>query len=167
MEKEWEENFSAYQQAYPELAERLQRALKRELPPGWDDDIPTFTSSDGPMATRVASGKVLNSFAPKRPWLLGGSADLAPSTKTLIDDARYFSKEHYEKRNIEALAHYDPANLDREMLDELVLLSEAERALREVGLKGDIQASAPTTEGVIATLDGMAIAGQRVAVRVV
>ena len=100
MEKEWEENFSAYQQAYPELAERLQRALKRELPPGWDDDIPTFTSSDGPMATRVASGKVLNSFAPKLPWLLGGSADLAPSTKTLIDDATYFSKEHYEKRNI-------------------------------------------------------------------
>jgi len=100
MEKEWKENFSTYQQAYPELAERLQRALKRDLPPGWDDDIPTFTSSDGPMATRVASGKVLNSFAPKLPWLLGGSADLAPSTKTLIDDAAYFSKEHYERRNI-------------------------------------------------------------------
>jgi len=100
MEKEWKENFSAYQQAYPELAERLQMALKRDLPPGWDDDIPKFTSSDGPMATRVASGKVLNSFAPKLPWLLGGSADLAPSTKTLIDDSTYFSKEHYEKRNI-------------------------------------------------------------------
>ncbi|MGD8530600.1 MAG: transketolase [Syntrophobacterales bacterium] len=100
LEKEWQESFSAYHQAYPELAERLQMALKRSLPPGWDDDIPKFTTSDGPMATRVASGKVLNSFAPKLPWLLGGSADLAPSTKTLIDDATYFSKEHYEKRNI-------------------------------------------------------------------
>ena len=60
LEKEWQESFSAYQQAYPELAERLQMALKRSLPPGWDDDIPKFTTSDGPMATRVASGKVLN-----------------------------------------------------------------------------------------------------------
>jgi transketolase len=100
MEKEWQENFSAYQQAYPELAESLQQALKRDLPPGWDDDIPEFTSGEGPMATRVASGKVLNSFAAKIPWLLGGSADLAPSTKTLIDDSTYFSKEHYQKRNI-------------------------------------------------------------------
>jgi len=100
LEKEWHDSFSAYQQAYPELAERLQMALKRDLPPGWDDDIPKFSSSDGPMATRVASGKVLNSFAPKLPWLLGGSADLAPSTKTLIDDSTYFSKEHYERRNI-------------------------------------------------------------------
>jgi len=100
MEKEWKEDFSTYQQAYPELAERLQRALKRDLPPGWDDDIPNFTVDQGPMATRVASGKVLTSFADKVPWLMGGSADLAPSTKTLIDDSTYFSKEHHEKRNI-------------------------------------------------------------------
>ena len=100
LEKEWKESFSAYQQAHPELAIRLQMALKGDLPPQWDEDIPKFTSSDGPMATRVASGKVLNGFAPKLPWLMGGSADLAPSTKTLIDDSTYFSKEHCEKRNI-------------------------------------------------------------------
>ena len=100
LEKEWKESFSAYQQAHPELAIRLQMALKGDLPPQWDEGIPKFSSNDGPMATRVASGKVLNSFAPKLPWLMGGSADLAPSTKTLIDDSTYFSKEHCEKRNI-------------------------------------------------------------------
>lgn len=100
LELEWNEKFAAFQKTYPELAARFQAALKEELPSGWDDHIPNFTSSDGPMATRVASGKVLNSFAPRLPWLLGGSADLAPSTKTLIDDSTYFSQDHYEKRNI-------------------------------------------------------------------
>jgi transketolase len=100
LEAEWGNRLAAFQKAYPELDETFQAAVNNDLPSGWDDDIPNFTSDDGPMATRVASGKVLNSFADKIPWLLGGSADLAPSTKTLIDDSTYLSKENYVKRNI-------------------------------------------------------------------
>ena len=100
LEAEWREKFASYHKDYPELAERLQMALSGDLPSGWDTEIPTFEVDDGPMATRVASGKVLNSFADRVPWLLGGSADLAPSTKTLIGDSSYFSKENYDKRNI-------------------------------------------------------------------
>ena len=100
LEAEWSERFSAFKVAYPELAGEFQQALNSTLPSGWDDNIPNFTSDDGPMATRVASGKVLTSFSDKIPWLLGGSADLAPSTKTLIGDSTYFSKENYLKRNI-------------------------------------------------------------------
>ena len=100
LEAEWSERFSAFKEAYPELAGEFQQALSSTLPSGWDDNIPNFTSDDGPMATRVASGKVLTSFSDKIPWLLGGSADLAPSTKTLIGDSTYFSKENYLKRNI-------------------------------------------------------------------
>jgi transketolase len=100
LEAEWSDRLTAFQKAYPELAETFQAAMKNDLPADWDDDIPNFSSDDGPMATRVASGKVLNSFADKIPWLLGGSADLAPSTKTLIGDSTYLSKENYVKRNI-------------------------------------------------------------------
>lgn len=100
LEEAWNEKFAVYQEAYPDLAAQLQTSLDGGLPSGWDDDIPNFTPDDGPMATRVASGKVLNSFADKVPWLLGGSADLAPSTKTLIGDSTYFVKGNYEKRNI-------------------------------------------------------------------
>lgn len=100
LEAEWNQNFSAYKDAYPQLADQFLAALDENLPAGWDDDIANFTVNEGPMATRVASGKVLTSFADKIPWLMGGSADLAPSTKTLIGDSTYFSKEKYEKRNI-------------------------------------------------------------------
>jgi transketolase len=100
LETAWNEKFSAYQKAYPEVAEEFLIAFSGDLPSGWDREIPSFTSNDGPMATRVASGKVLNSFADKVPWLLGGSADLAPSTKTLIGDSTYFAKGNYERRNI-------------------------------------------------------------------
>ena len=100
LEAEWNDRLAAFQKASPELAATFQAAMKNDLPIGWDDDIPNFTSDDGPMATRVASGKVLNSFADKIPWLVGGSADLAPSTKTLIGDSTYLSKENYVKRNI-------------------------------------------------------------------
>ena len=100
LEEEWNKKFSDYEKTYPDLAAQLQASLSGSPPSGWDDEIPNFAPDEGPMATRVASGKVLNSFAPKLPWLLGGSADLAPSTKTLIDDSTYMSKEHYEKRNI-------------------------------------------------------------------
>ncbi len=99
-EEEWKEKFSVYRKLYPDLAAQLQAAMEGSLPSGWDDSIPNFTPGEGPMATRVASGKVLNRIADKIPWLMGGSADLAPSTKTLIGDSTYFAKGNYERRNI-------------------------------------------------------------------
>jgi transketolase len=99
-EEEWKDKFSVYRKLYPDLAAQFQAALEGGLPSGWDDGIPNFTPGEGPMATRVASGKVLNTIAVKIPWLFGGSADLAPSTKTLIGDSSYFAKGNYERRNI-------------------------------------------------------------------
>ena len=81
----WQQRLAAYEKAYPDLAARLKAQIHGELPAGWDDGLPTFLPTDPPLATRVASGKVLNALAKKIPNLLGGSADLAPSTKTLID----------------------------------------------------------------------------------
>ena len=100
LEQEWRQKFEAYQKAYPQPAGRFEAALHGELPVGWDGEIPQFSPADGSMATRAASGKVLNSFAPKVPWLVGGSADLSPSTKTLIDHSDYFAKGGYAHRNI-------------------------------------------------------------------
>jgi len=80
--QEWEKNFAAYQRAYPDLAADLDRALIGELPDGWDANLPTF-SGGKPIATRAASGAVLDAIAPRFPALLGGSADLTPSNNTL------------------------------------------------------------------------------------
>lgn len=99
-EKEWNEKFSAYQKEYPELAEKFEASLKNELLEGWDKDLPEFAPTDGPIATRSASGKVINTFADALPWVIGGSADLAPSTNTLIRNSGYFAKGKYENRNI-------------------------------------------------------------------
>jgi len=71
-----------------------------ELPDNWDKDIPEFKPADGPVATRKASAKVLNAFAGKAPGLFGGSGDLAPSTKTLMENSDYFLKGRYDNRNI-------------------------------------------------------------------
>ncbi len=73
--------------------------LNRELPEGWDKDIPTFPADAKGMATRESNSKVLNAVAKNVPWLLGGAADLYPSTKTLIDGATDFEKGNYEGRN--------------------------------------------------------------------
>ena len=100
LEKQWNEKFAAYKEAYPELAEQFEAALRGELPVGWDGDIPQFNPADKPIATRAASGKVLNGFAQRVPWLVGGSADLAPSTKTLISKSGYLAKGDYGHRNI-------------------------------------------------------------------
>ena len=75
---------AAYARAFPDLAEELRRSLSGELPPGWDADIPIFPASAAGMATRVASGKVMNAIAPRLPALTGGSADLDPSTRTAL-----------------------------------------------------------------------------------
>jgi transketolase len=81
---EWLSKFEDYKQAHPELADQLVRMQKRELPDGWDRDIPAFPADAKGLAGRDASAKVLNAIAKNVPWLIGGSADLAPSTKTRL-----------------------------------------------------------------------------------
>jgi transketolase len=78
----WEKLFAAYRQQYPDLADQIDRMQHHDLPEGWDSALPTFPADAKGMATRDSSGKVLNAIAEKVPWLLGGAADLAPSTKT-------------------------------------------------------------------------------------
>ncbi len=84
VEKQWERRFSAYSQAYPELAQELNQMMQGELPEGWDAGIPVFPPDTKGMATRVASGKVMNAIASKLPTFSGGSADLDPSTHTAL-----------------------------------------------------------------------------------
>jgi transketolase len=98
-EAQWQAVLAAYRRAFPELAAEWDRYVNGELPEGWKDKLPTFSSADKPLATRQASGKVLNAIALLLPTLLGGSADLAPSTNTLIKDAGDFSKGNYGARN--------------------------------------------------------------------
>jgi len=100
VQSNWEKKFEAYKTAYPDLAEQWTQAIKGDLPPQWDLDLPEFRPADGPMATRAASGKVLNAIAKKIPLLLGGSADLAPSNKTVIESSSDFQKDSYNGRNI-------------------------------------------------------------------
>ena len=100
LESAWQEKFDSYRQAYPELAAQLEAAMRGMPPENWDAGIPEFLPQDGPMATRSASGKVLNGIAGRIPWLMGGSGDLAPSTDTLIRDSGDFEKNSYHHRNI-------------------------------------------------------------------
>jgi transketolase len=83
-ETAWNERFSAYEQAIPVEAAELKQALAGELPEGWDSDFPTWKPGDKPIATRKASGEVMNSFFHKLPTFIGGSADLNPSTNTVL-----------------------------------------------------------------------------------
>ncbi|MBC8249941.1 MAG: transketolase [Anaerolineales bacterium] len=99
-EMEWQARFQAYAAEYPDLAEEWRMAMAGELPEGWDADLPTFGPEDGPLATRVASGKVLNAIAPHLPTLMGGSADLAPSCKTYLDGYGDFSADNPGGRNL-------------------------------------------------------------------
>ena len=85
--KAWRELFAAYRDKFPDLAKQLDAMQKRGPPDGWDADISTFPADAKGMATRESSGKVLNAIAPHYPWLIGGAADLAPSTKTNLKDA--------------------------------------------------------------------------------
>ena len=86
----WERAVESYTAAFPELGEQLQRTLRGEMPEQWDSSLPVFNPSDGPVATRVASGVVLNASAERLPELLGGSADLNPSTNTALKGAGDF-----------------------------------------------------------------------------
>ena len=81
----WKARMKAYADAFPDLHDELQRSINGELASDWDADIPTFPADAKGMATREASGKVMNAFASKVPALTGGSADLNPSTKTALD----------------------------------------------------------------------------------
>ena len=99
-EGSWSTKMDAYAEAYPELAAELRRRLDGELQPDWDAELPTFPTDSKGMATRSASGKFINAVAPKVPELIGGSADLAPSTKTLIDNEKDFSSANRDGRNL-------------------------------------------------------------------
>ena len=98
----WMVKFDPYRQRYPELADQCYQMVRRELPQGWDNGLPTFAADHKGIATRDASGQVLNVLAKKIPWLLGGSADLGPSCKTRLtfDGAGDFSAENPGGRNL-------------------------------------------------------------------
>jgi len=97
---QWQERFEAYRSEYPELAAEFERRMRGELPEGWDADIPVFDAEDGAIATREAGGKLMNAIAARVPELMGGSADLAPSTKTLLTDHASFSASDRAGRNL-------------------------------------------------------------------
>ena len=84
---DWMKTFAGYQKAYPEATREIEMLLAGELPADWAAEVPTFPADDKGIATREASGKVLNPIAKRIPWLIGGAADLSPSTKTTFDDA--------------------------------------------------------------------------------
>jgi transketolase len=81
----WNDRMTAYEGAFPDAAQELRRSVRGDLPPGWDADIPLFPADAKGIATRVASGKVMNAIAPRLPALTGGSADLDPSTHTVLE----------------------------------------------------------------------------------
>jgi len=99
-EKEWAGLLDDYGKAHLELGAEFERILSGKLPDDWDAELPVFTTDEKGMATRVSSGKVINAIAEKLPDLIGGSADLHPSTKTFIDSAPAFQAERPEGRSI-------------------------------------------------------------------
>lgn len=100
LEASWRERFEAYRAAYPDLAAELERRLAGDLPAGWADDLPQFPADPKGLATRASSGKVLNTIAAGLPELIGGSADLAPSTNTWLAGTPAFSSDDRTGRNI-------------------------------------------------------------------
>ena len=98
-EDEWKKIYDSYKAANPALAKELERRLRGDLPDGWEEAIPVFTAKDGNVASRAASGIVINAIGMKIPELMGGSADLASSTNTIIKGEPSFSAENYAGRN--------------------------------------------------------------------
>ena len=98
---QWNALFSQYSKRYPDLAAQFERMQRRQPAEGWDKDLPTFAPDAKGIATRDSSGKVLNAIAKNDPWLMGGSADLYPSTKTRLtfDGAGDFEANQYNARN--------------------------------------------------------------------
>jgi len=99
LETKWEELFAEYKTKFPELAAEYELAASGKLPDGWKDKLPVFEPSGKKMATRQASGKVLNAIAASLPNLIGGAADLAPSTDTNLKEFDAFSSEKRDGRN--------------------------------------------------------------------
>lgn len=95
----WQDSFEAYEKEFPEQAAQLNAIWSDELPAGWDKGLEAFPADAKGMATRASSGKVLNMLAPNMPWLLGGSADLAGSTLTLLAGEDDMLPESYNGRN--------------------------------------------------------------------
>lgn len=98
-EKEWQELFERYKQAYPDLARQLEQAMAGQLPEGWSNHMPTFEIGSS-LATRAASGATINALAKNVPMFLGGSADLASSNNTMIKEEKNFAADDYSGRNI-------------------------------------------------------------------
>jgi transketolase len=98
----WMKKFADYSREFPALGDHLYKMQKRQLPDGWDADIPSFPTDPKGMAGRDASGKVENALAKRIPWIIGGAADLAPSTKTRLtfDGAGDFEAASYNGRNL-------------------------------------------------------------------
>jgi len=101
LSSEWKELFGKYGQQFPELADNISRMQRRDLPDGWDKNLPTFPPDPKGIATRESSVKVLNVVAENIPWLVGGSADLATSNKTTLkfEGAGDFQAGNYAGRN--------------------------------------------------------------------
>ena len=101
LRERWERAFAEYTVMHPQLGGQLKTMLARNLPEDWDAHISEFEADPKGLATRVSSGKVLNGLAEGIPWLVGGSADLAPSTMTVLndEDAGHFDVDHYAGRN--------------------------------------------------------------------
>jgi len=96
---DWQKTYDAWKTAHAGLEKELQRRMRGELPEGWEENIPQFTAKDGNIASRAASGIVINAIARKIPELMGGSADLASSTNTIIKGEPSFAPESYAGRN--------------------------------------------------------------------
>jgi transketolase len=96
---EWQQRFDAYKAAFPAEAAEFERRWRRELPEDWAGAVPSFTAENGAVASRAASGTVLNALAARIPELIGGSADLAPSNNTLLKGDGTFEPGNYAGRN--------------------------------------------------------------------
>jgi transketolase len=100
LQADWQRSLDAYARAFPAEGGQLRMALAGELPHGWDADLPTFSPSDGELATRQASGKALEAIKAKVPWVIGGSADLASSNEMPTKGEVSFQPGEYANRNI-------------------------------------------------------------------
>src|SRR5690625_1794361 len=99
-ESKWNQLFETYKEKHPELAEELALAIKGELPLDWEKDLPVYEAGKDTIATRASSGEILNAIAKSVPNFFGGSADLAGSNKTTINNEEDFSRKNYAGRNV-------------------------------------------------------------------
>ncbi len=99
-QEEWNKLYKSYQEQFSDMAKEYEFFRHNNMPDGWKKDLPTFKPDPKGMATRKASAQAIKAIAPHFPLMIGGAADLAPSTNTLIEDSESFSAEHYDGRNL-------------------------------------------------------------------